>query len=161
MRTTSLSLVCLFALACDGTLTGMAPSPREPETPLPPAPVEKVGSSPAAESEPRPDKIRAQHLLVSYDGARMAESGVKRTREQARERATDALARIHQGLDFDKVVAAYTDEPGGAARKGDLGTFTRDKMTPSFSDAAFALKVGEISGIVETPFGFHVIRRTE
>jgi peptidyl-prolyl cis-trans isomerase NIMA-interacting 1 len=161
MRTTYLSLALLFALGCDGTLTGMAPAPREPETPLPAASVEKVGAGAAVVSEPQPDKIRAQHLLVSYAGARMAASDVKRTREQARERAVDALARIRQGLDFDKVVAAYTDEPGGAARKGDLGAFTRDKMSPSFSDAAFALKVGEISAIVETPFGFHVIRRTE
>ena len=157
MRTTTSVLLALLLAACDGTLTGLAPPPREPETPLPAAPVEKG----ARTAEAEPDEIRAQHLLVSYDGARSSPSGVKRTREEARERAGEALARVRQGLDFDRVVAAYTDEPGGAARRGDLGKFTRDKMAAAFSEAAFALRVGEISGVIETPFGFHVIRRTE
>jgi NIMA-interacting peptidyl-prolyl cis-trans isomerase 1 len=149
-------------LGCDGTLTGMGRVPRPPETPLPPAPVETVahgdgGAAPAAKAE----QIAAQHLLVMYDGSKAAPKSVKRTREEARARAFEALERIKSGQEFEQVVAAYTDEPGGAARRGELGRFSRDQMVKPFSDAAFALEVGQVSTVVETPFGFHVIRRTE
>src|SRR4029078_8885514 len=83
------------------------------------------------------------------------------TREEARARAFEALTRIKSGQPFDLVVGTYTDEPGGAARKGELGRFTRDKMVKPFSDAAFALDVGQVSTVIESPFGFHVIRRIE
>jgi hypothetical protein len=162
-----LALVVPFVLACcDGTLTGIGRDPRPPETPLPPAPAESVaprGSSSAGPgSDPdRTDSIVAQHLLVMYKGAKTAPSRITRNKEEARSRAYQALELVKKGQDFDKVVAAYTDEPGGAERHGDLGRFTRDKMVRAFADAAFALDVGQVSTVIESPFGFHVIRRTE
>ncbi len=62
---------------------------------------------------------------------------------------------------FEEVVKQYTDEPGGAERGGDLGIFQRATMVKQFADAAFALKVGEVGEVVETKYGFHVIKRTE
>ncbi|HKQ70512.1 MAG TPA: peptidylprolyl isomerase, partial [Polyangiaceae bacterium] len=96
-----------------------------------------------------------------YVGSKSAPKNITRTREQARSRAFEALELVKKGQDFDKVVAAYTDEPGGAARRGELGKFTRAQMVRAFSDAAFALEVGQVSTVVESPFGFHVIRRNE
>jgi parvulin-like peptidyl-prolyl isomerase len=96
-----------------------------------------------------------------YDGSRAAPKSIKRTKDEARARAFEALARIKAGESFDQVVAAYTDEPGGAARHGSLGRFSYDQMVKAFSDAAFALEVGQVSTVIETGFGFHVIRRTE
>ncbi len=164
------AVVALLA-ACDGTLSGIGPVPREPETPLPAAPSASAGADPsspeqgegrsASVAEPVPNEIGAQHLLVSYSNARESASSVHRSRDEARERAREALERIRAGAEFDTVVIAYTDEPGGAARRGQLGRFTRNKMVKAFADAAFRLKVGEVSTVVETPFGFHVIRRTE
>jgi hypothetical protein len=156
-------LLCALA-ACDGTLTGIGRVPRPPEPPLPPAPVETVDPANPAAANPAnapPEEISAQHLLVMYEGSKSAPRSIKRSREEARIRATEALDAIKRGQDFDKVVSAYTDEPGGAARRGALGKFTRDRMVKPFSDAAFALEVGEISPVVESPFGFHVIRRLE
>jgi hypothetical protein len=155
----------LSAMGCDGTLTGIGRVPREPEPPLPPAPVETVSPG-TAEGAPKPpsdepEQIAAQHLLVMYAGSRSAAPGITRTREQARARAFEALQHVKQGQDFDKVVAAYTDEPGAVARHGDLGHFTREKMVKPFADAAFALEVGQTSTVIESPFGFHIIRRTE
>lgn len=155
----------LFALAaCDGTLTGIGRVPRPPEPPLPPAPVETVDPANPSAADPAtaaPEEISAQHLLVMYQGSKSAPKSIKRSREEARARATEALDAVKRGQDFDKVVSAYTDEPGGAARRGALGKFSRDRMVKAFSDAAFALEVGEISPVIESPFGFHVIRRLE
>jgi peptidyl-prolyl cis-trans isomerase NIMA-interacting 1 len=157
--------MCLGMAACDGTLTGIGRVPRAPEPALPPAPVETVEptdpAAPAAAPEPEAEEISAQHLLVMYQGSKSAPRSIKRSREEALTRATEALEAIKKGQDFDKVVAIYTDEPGGSRRRGSLGKFTRDRMVKPFSDAAFALDVGEVSTVIETPFGFHVIRRTE
>jgi NIMA-interacting peptidyl-prolyl cis-trans isomerase 1 len=153
----------VVVLGCDGTITGINRVPRPAESPLPPAPVETAAktSGDGGGAAARPEQIAAQHLLIMYEGSRSAPKGTKRTREEARTRAFEALARAKAGEDFEKVVAAYTEEPGGAARHGDLGKFSRDQMVKPFSDAAFALEVGQVSTVIETPFGFHVIRRTE
>jgi len=165
----SLRYVPIFAFlsavaACDGTLTGIGRVPRPPEPPLPVAPVETVDPTDPASAKPANaalEEISAQHLLVMYQGSKSAARAIKRSKEEARIRAGEALDAIKRGQDFDKVVSAYTDEPGGAARRGALGRFSRDKMVKAFADAAFALQVGEISPVVESPFGFHVIRRLE
>jgi parvulin-like peptidyl-prolyl isomerase len=103
--------------------------------------------------------IRASHLLVAYQGS--MRSTQTRTKDEAKARAQQALKRAKKGDDFAKLVAEYSDEPGAGDRGGDLGKFGRGRMVPDFENAAFALKVGEISGLVETPFGYHVIKRTE
>jgi hypothetical protein len=162
MRTAIAAIFAGFALAvapgCDGTLTGIARVERAPETPLPPAP-EWDGGARGHVNETA--EVAASHLLVMFQGSTSAPKSITRTKEQARLRAEEALARIRGGEPFAKVAAAYTDEPGGADRQGRLGRFTRDQMVRPFSEAAFALEVGQVSGIVETQFGFHVIQRTE
>ena len=109
----------------------------------------------------KPASISAQHLLVQYQGSARAGSHIKRTKAEAKTRAEEALKKAKSGADFDKLAAEYSDEPGAKTGFGKLGKFTPERMVKPFSDAAFALKVGGISGIVETPFGYHVIKRTE
>ena len=109
------------------------------------------------------EQIGAQHLLVMYKGGMRAPANVTRTKEEAKTRAEEALAKIKKGADFNAVVKEYSDEPGAAMRNppGDLGMFGKGRMVPQFESAAFALKPGEVSGVVESPFGFHVIKRTK
>ncbi len=108
-----------------------------------------------------PRMISARHILVQYMGARGAESSIVRTREQARTVAVEVLQRVKAGEDFGRLAVEYSDEPGAGPRGGALGRFGRGKFVPEFDAAAFGLKPGETSGVVETPFGFHIIQRLE
>lgn len=109
----------------------------------------------------QPHEIGARHILVMHSSSKGKPEGVRRTREEARARAQEALLKIRGGASFDKMVGDYSDEPGAAERGGDLGVFERSVMVKTFADASFSLKVGEVSEVVETPFGFHIIKRTE
>ena len=109
----------------------------------------------------QPNEIGARHILVMHAQSKSKPPSVTRSREEARKRAEEVLAKLGRGAVFEDLVSQYSDEPGAAERHGDLGVFDRAQMVKPFADAAFSLKVGEISVIVETPFGFHVIKRTE
>ena len=76
----------------------------------------------------------------------------------ARDKAEDLRKRAASGEDFDKLAKENSDEPGAKDSGGDLGWFGRGRMVKPFEEAAFALKDNEISQVVESPFGFHVIQ---
>jgi len=71
------------------------------------------------------------------------------------------MARARKGDDFAKLADEGSDDPSAKMNHGALGKFTRERMVKPFADAAFALRPGDVSTLVETPFGFHVIKRTE
>ena len=109
----------------------------------------------------QPKEIGARHILVMHVKSKSKPERIRRTREEAKARAEECLRKIRGGASFEDMVKEYSDEPGAADRAGDLGVFDRNQMVKGFADAAFSLKVGEVSEVVETPFGFHVIKRTE
>jgi peptidyl-prolyl cis-trans isomerase SurA len=119
--------------------------------------IERLKDPPAG-----PDRIAARHILISYAGSAKAVAGATRSEAEARALAEQIVKQARQpDADWKGLAAKYTDEPGGKATGGDLGKFGRHQMVPAFETAAFALSVGEISDVVHTPFGFHVIQRYE
>jgi YD repeat-containing protein len=106
-------------------------------------------------------RMAARHLLVMYTGSKRASADLKRTKEEARLRAEEAKKKIAEGMPFEEAVKLYSDEPGAAARGGDLGTFGPGRMVHEFEKGALATPVGEVSAVVESPFGFHLIERTQ
>jgi parvulin-like peptidyl-prolyl isomerase len=150
------------------TYEGPGEPPRVPAPPARAAGANRPATPPPDDEETfaeapgrNEDQIAARHLLVQYKGSMRANPGIVRTKDEARQRATEALTRARAGEDFGALVREYSDEPGAGERGGDLGRFHRRQMVKAFADAAFALEPNAISDIVETPFGFHVIQRTE
>ena len=124
------------------------------------ASVAAAAASPSAAPE-APTAVAAQHVLVAFKGAKDAARGVTRAKADAKLRAEEVVTKARGGAEFSALVAEYSDDPGSKERQGSVGKFTRDKMVKPFSDAAFALPVGGVSEVVESPFGFHVIKRNQ
>lgn len=103
------------------------------------------------------EERRASHILIAAPkGAPAAE------RDKAKAKAEELLAAVKKAPDsFADVAKKNSQDPGSAANGGDLDFFTRGAMTKAFEDAAFALKKGEISPVVETEFGYHIIKVTD
>lgn len=171
VRSTIIVASWLHGVAC-AELTSPPPDRRSaiqaapPTQPVPAlAPVGKAqGVEPPSEDPPPrvvATQIGASHILVSYQGATRAKPTVTRTKEEARALATQLAEEARKpGTDFGQLARDSSDGPSGV-EGGALPKFGREQMVRPFSDAAFALKPGEISGVVETNFGFHIIKRTE
>lgn len=103
-------------------------------------------------------KVHAAHILIAFQGARNATpEAAKRTKEAAKELAQKVATEAKSG-DFAALAKKYTDEAAGKDKGGDLGFFTADAMVKEFSDVAFKLNKGQVSDVVESPFGFHIIK---
>ncbi len=101
------------------------------------------------------ERVRASHILCGVAPKATAEEKAK-----AREKAEALLKEVKAGKDFAELARTNSSCPSGK-NGGDLGLFTRGVMTPAFDAAAFALNPGEVSDVVETPFGYHIIKVTE
>lgn len=105
------------------------------------------------------EKVHTRHILIRYAGARNAGEDITRTRVEARQLA-DRLRAQATSSDHDFAeLARQHSEDGSAERGGDLGSLGRGRLQPAYEDAAFALTPGQVSGVVETEFGFHIIQR--
>jgi peptidyl-prolyl cis-trans isomerase C len=104
-----------------------------------------------------PDQIKASHILLMYSGA--ARSRATRSKQEAEQQIASLKAELDGGADFAALARAHSDCPS-SGQGGDLGSFGRGQMVGPFEKAAFALDVGQTSGVVETDFGYHLIQRT-
>jgi len=100
-----------------------------------------------------PEQVKASHILV-----KVVKDAGEEMRAQKQAIAEDILKRVKAGKSFEELARKYSDDQSTAAKGGDLGFFTRGIMVGPFETAAFSLKPGEVSEVVETPFGFHIIR---
>ena len=104
------------------------------------------------------DAVTASHILISYKGALRSETN--RDRREARKLADKILKELKSGRDFAELARKHSDGPSGP-RGGELGRFERGQMVPEFDQAVFGLETGAISEVVETKFGYHIIKRTK
>ncbi len=101
-------------------------------------------------------KVRARHILF-----KVPPGASKEDVEKIRKKAEKVLKMAKEGKDFAKLAKKYSQDPGSAKNGGDLGFFTYKTMVKPFSEVAFSLKPGEISDLVRTPYGFHIIKVEE
>lgn len=100
----------------------------------------------------QPEERRASHILIAAE---------KLGKDKARQKAEEVLREVQaKPAAFAELARKHSDDPGSASQGGDLGFFGRGMMVKPFEDATFALRDGEVSGIVESDFGFHIIKLT-
>ncbi|MEM9462332.1 MAG: peptidylprolyl isomerase [Myxococcota bacterium] len=104
-----------------------------------------------------PNSVRASHILLMYQGSQR--STATRSKEEAQQQIQQLQSQIQQGADFADLARQHSDCPS-SSKGGDLGSFGRGQMVGPFENAAFGMEVGQTSGVVETPFGYHLIQRT-
>lgn len=104
----------------------------------------------------RPEQVAASHILIKPD-PNIADPN--EAKALARAKAEELLQQVKDGADFAELAKTYSDCPS-APKGGDLGFFSRGQMTPAFEDAAFALELGQVSDVVETEYGYHIIKST-
>lgn len=103
-----------------------------------------------------PETIKARHILIAAQKASSEED-----RKKAKEKAGEVLKRVRAGEDFAKLAQEFSDDPGSKDKGGDLGFFQKGRMLPEFEKTAFSSKPGTISDIIETQFGYHIIKVEE
>lgn len=105
--------------------------------------------------------VKASHILIAYAGSQAATPNTTRTKEEAKAKAEELLAQAKSaGADFAQLARENSEEPGAVYSAGDLGFFSKGAMVKPFEEFAFNNAVGTI-GIVETAFGFHVVKVTD
>jgi len=102
------------------------------------------------------EAVHARHILIGVPADASAAD-----RSKARQTAQSVVGQLKRGARFEDIARKLSTDTGSAQNGGDVGFFPKGQMTPAFEQAAFALTPGQTSGVVETPFGFHVIRTIE
>jgi peptidyl-prolyl cis-trans isomerase C len=105
------------------------------------------------------EQVKARHILIAPKGSPAAQTGKKElTDDEAKAKAEDLRKQIVAGANFDELAKKESDDTGSGARGGDLGSFGHGQMVPEFETAAFSAKVGDVTPVVKTQFGYHIIK---
>ncbi|MDJ0763985.1 MAG: peptidylprolyl isomerase [Myxococcota bacterium] len=162
-------LVLLVAMICacgekkEPAETASAPKVSEAAEASDPAKTEKKAAEVATEGpkpvKPQVVKLSASHILVMHNESKRKPPTINRTKEEAKKRIDEIAAKLKKGGNFAEIAKEYSDCPSGKQKGGDLGIFPSNRMAPEFSEGTMAIGVGEISAPVESPFGYHIIKR--
>lgn len=109
--------------------------------------------------EPWPDTVGLRHVMVAYQGALLAPFSITRSKPEARQRAEEARRKLMEKTEFAAVAKDYSDDLSTAGKAGDLGSVPLNELPVEMEWTAFHLPVGEVSEVVESPGGFHVMVR--
>merc|ERR1711916_105520 len=105
-----------------------------------------------------PDSARASHILVPYIGAQRAAADITRSKEAAKKMADSIFNIVKRNKKkFAEIAKEVSSDRGSAEKGGDLDWFNYNRMTPAFRDFCFTERKGKVD-VVETPFGYHIIR---
>ncbi len=107
-----------------------------------------------------PEQVRASHILIMPD-TKDPNADPNQAKAKAKEKAEDLLEKIKNGADFAELAKTNSGDKASAVQGGDLGFFGKGQMVPAFDKAVFALKPGQVSDIVETQYGYHIIKVTD
>jgi peptidyl-prolyl cis-trans isomerase D len=99
-----------------------------------------------------PDRVKVRHILIKTQGKPKEEAAKLKTK------AEDILKQLQHGADFAELAKKNSEDPGSGAKGGDLGWIVRGQTVPNFETTAFSLKPGELSRLVETEYGYHIIQ---
>ena len=139
----------------------MVPAFEEAVIALAPGEISEVVESPFGFHVIRRDvmsQIHCAQIIVGFAEAGRPVDGVSRPRTEAQARVDAALAELAAGADWNATVRKYSDGPA-KDDNGDLGWFSRRQLLPQLDEAAFNLDIGGTTGVIESPAGFHVIKR--
>ena len=115
-------------------------------------------NSTSQQTNEQKNKIHVAHILIMYKGAASSPPAITRSKEEARAEAENVLAKLKSGTDFSELARLYSNCPS-STKGGELSPFEKGDMLQPFEKASLALKKGEISEVVETKVGFHIIKR--
>ncbi|MEO6260639.1 MAG: peptidylprolyl isomerase [Thermoanaerobaculia bacterium] len=108
------------------------------------------------------EQVKARHILIAFKGSAAAQPGKKElTDAEAKAKADEIRKKLVAGADFAELAKKESDDTGSGTRGGDLGSFGHAQMVEEFEKAAFAAKAGEITPVVKTQYGYHIIQVQE
>jgi peptidyl-prolyl cis-trans isomerase D len=99
-----------------------------------------------------PERVKVRHILIKTQGK------PKEDVPKLKQKAADILNQLHHGGDFAELAKKDSEDPGSAAKGGELGWIVRGQTVPNFEKSAFSLKPGETSSLIETEYGYHIIQ---
>ncbi|MCK5850565.1 MAG: peptidylprolyl isomerase [Kiritimatiellae bacterium] len=103
----------------------------------------------------KPDRANAQHILIK------PEDDSAEDQETAKSQLTDIRKQIEEGADFSDMATMHSSCPSGKSTGGSLGWFSKGMMVPEFDKAVFTMKVGDLSDVIETSMGYHIVKKLE
>lgn len=109
----------------------------------------------AGQVKPKTSYVRVKHILIKFNPNDAAD------RQRALQLATDLKERIMQGESFDKLAKEYSNDPASARRGGDLGYYGKNSFEPNFEEYVWSAPIGQLSDIIETKYGFHLVIVTD